>query len=119
MISIAAAPRKKNVPGEAVVSARQAGHDVAWIAETTSGVDDELVLATALAERRVLVTFTLAFAMGERHHGTAQSPSCTSSFENLAPLIRGPRITRTTLIGKNENQVESSRLFHPWSNPRS
>ena len=43
----------ENVPGEVVASARQAGHDLAWIVELSPGADDDWVLATALAESRV------------------------------------------------------------------
>lgn len=51
----------ENVPGETVAAARQAGHDIAWIAERSPGADDDAVLATARAESRVLVTFDKDF----------------------------------------------------------
>jgi len=51
----------ENVPGEVVEAARQAGHDVAWIVERSPGAGDDAVLATALAESRVLVTFDKDF----------------------------------------------------------
>ena len=61
----------ENVPGELVESARQAGHDLAWICELSPGDDDDAVLARSLAENRVLVTFDkdfgeMAFRLGKR-----------------------------------------------------
>ncbi len=52
----------ENVPGEVVEAARLAGHDLAWIAELSPGADDDDVLATALAQSRVLVTFDKTLA---------------------------------------------------------
>ena len=51
----------ENVPGEVVAAARQAGHDLAWIVELSPGAGDDAVLATALAQSRVLVTFDKDF----------------------------------------------------------
>jgi hypothetical protein len=39
----------ENVPAEAVEAARQAGHDLSWIAELSPGADNDAVLAVALA----------------------------------------------------------------------
>jgi predicted nuclease of predicted toxin-antitoxin system len=59
----------ENVPIVAVDAARLAGHDLAWIAEFSPGLDDDRVLAKSLVEGRVLITFDkdfgrLAFRMG-------------------------------------------------------
>ena len=61
----------ENVPGDAVEAARQAGHDLAWIAELSPSADDDAVLATSLADNRVLVTFDkdfgeMAFRQGKK-----------------------------------------------------
>lgn len=61
----------ENVPGEVTAGVRQAGHDLAWISEISPGATDEAVLALALAEKRVLITFDkdfgeLAFRRGLR-----------------------------------------------------
>ncbi len=59
----------ENVPAEVVMALRADGHDVAWIQEAGSGSADEIVLALAVAESRVLLTFDkdfgeLAFRLG-------------------------------------------------------
>jgi len=51
----------ENTPRDAVVAARAAGHDVDWIVETYPGVDDDVVLARAQRESRVLITFDKDF----------------------------------------------------------
>ena len=59
----------ENVPAEVVMALRADGHDVAGIQEAGSGSADEIVLALAVAESRVLLTFDkdfgeLAFRLG-------------------------------------------------------
>src|SRR2546428_4038205 len=49
------------MPAIAVDAARAEGHDMAWMAELAPGDPDERVLARALAEGRVLVTFDKDF----------------------------------------------------------
>jgi len=59
----------ENFPGAAVNLLRQHGHDVAWVRTDSPGVADQDVMARAVAEQRVLVTFDkdfgyLAFRLG-------------------------------------------------------
>jgi predicted nuclease of predicted toxin-antitoxin system len=61
----------ENVPVEVVELARQSGLDIAWVTEIQPGMNDEGVLALALAEQRVLVTFDkdfgeMAFRQGKQ-----------------------------------------------------
>jgi len=51
----------ENVPGDCVVRLRQDGHDVLWIRETAPGIPDLFVLARALDEDRLLITFDKDF----------------------------------------------------------
>jgi predicted nuclease of predicted toxin-antitoxin system len=51
----------ENVPGDVVEAARQAGYDLAWIAESSPGANHETVLAIAVADGRVLLTFDKDF----------------------------------------------------------
>lgn len=51
----------ENFPLDAVMVLRQAGHDVVWIRTASPGITDEAVLARAIAEDRVLLTFDKDF----------------------------------------------------------
>jgi predicted nuclease of predicted toxin-antitoxin system len=76
----------ENVPGEVVEAARHAAHDMAWIVELSPGADDDAVLATALAESRVLVTFDKDF--GEMAFRQGKSATCGVIL--LRPRVRSP-----------------------------
>ena len=76
----------ENVPAEAVEAARQAGHDLTWIAESSPGADDDAVLAKALAERRVLVTFDKDFGEMAFHQGK----TATCGVILFRPRVRSP-----------------------------
>jgi predicted nuclease of predicted toxin-antitoxin system len=84
----------ENVPSEVVELARQAGHDMKWIAETSPGLDDNAVLAASLAEKRVLLTFDKDF--GEMAFRQGKNASCGIIL--LRPKIRDPDyVTRFAL----------------------
>ena len=51
----------ENVAGDAVTALREKGHDVAWIRTDAPGSKDEDVLARAMAEHRILITFDKDF----------------------------------------------------------
>lgn len=51
----------ENFPGVAVMVLRAAGHDVAWGREDNPGIADQDVLAWAVREARVLLTFDKDF----------------------------------------------------------
>jgi predicted nuclease of predicted toxin-antitoxin system len=51
----------ENFPRGAVEALRLAGHDVVWIRTESPGITDEQVLARAVAEQRVLLTFDKDF----------------------------------------------------------
>ena len=76
----------ENVPGDAVRAARQAGHDLTWMAEVSPGDPDDKVLARALAERRVLVTFDKDF--GEMVFRRGRTASCGVIL--LRPRLQSP-----------------------------
>jgi predicted nuclease of predicted toxin-antitoxin system len=76
----------ENVPKAAAEAARLAGQDVSWIAESSPGQIDDVVLAQSLAEGRVLITFDrdfgkLAFRLGRQ---------ATSGIILLRPRLRSP-----------------------------
>jgi predicted nuclease of predicted toxin-antitoxin system len=51
----------ENFPGDAVEALRRTGHDVLWVRTAAPGSKDEDVLAWAVREGRVLLTFDLDF----------------------------------------------------------
>jgi len=51
----------ENIPGDAVTALRAAGHDVAWVRSDAPGSSDRDVLAPAMSENRILLTFDKGF----------------------------------------------------------
>ena len=51
----------ENFPGPAVAALRGAGHDVVWLRTERPGTDDSDVLAWAVREGRILLTFDKDF----------------------------------------------------------
>ena len=64
----------ENFPGDAVHLLRAHGHDVAWIRIDSPGMPDPKVLARAVDEHRVLLTFDKDF--GQLVFQAGQSASC-------------------------------------------
>ena len=83
----------ENVPRAVVSALRDAGVDVAWIAESHTGADDEQVLTLAVSNGRVLVTFDKDF--GEMNDTlqelkqrvlaltSPEKPSCSDGFTKI------------------------------------
>jgi predicted nuclease of predicted toxin-antitoxin system len=85
----------ENVPGEVVEAARQAGYDLAWVAESAPGSDDDGVLAAALAEGRILLTFDKDF--GEMAFRQGKIATCGVLL--LRPRMRSPSFLVQFLLG--------------------
>ncbi len=51
----------EDVAGIVVQVLRKAGHDVAWISEIAAGIADEEVLARAVRDGRLVLTFDKGF----------------------------------------------------------
>jgi predicted nuclease of predicted toxin-antitoxin system len=64
----------ENVPGDAVAALRAAGHDVAWVRTDAPGSSDQAVLARAIDEESILVTFDRDF--GELARRVALPEAC-------------------------------------------
>lgn len=64
----------ENFPGDAVAALRLRGHDVAWVRTDMPGASDEAVLATALRDRRLLLTLDKDF--GELVFRRGRAASC-------------------------------------------
>ncbi len=54
----------ENVPGDVVAALLVDGHDVVWMQQVGPASSDETVLALALTEGRVLLTFDKDFGEG-------------------------------------------------------
>jgi predicted nuclease of predicted toxin-antitoxin system len=94
----------ENVPSAVVAALKADGHDVAWMRDVGPGSPDDQVLALALAEGRILLTFDkdfgeLAFRLGQQ---------ATHGVILLRPRLRSPaylvRFTQAVLAQD-----------HPWS----
>ena len=51
----------ENIPGAAVRRLRDGGHDVLWIRESFPGIADSKIMALALDEQRIIITFDKDF----------------------------------------------------------
>jgi predicted nuclease of predicted toxin-antitoxin system len=76
----------ENIPTDVVVALRTEGHDVASIREPSPGSTDDVVLARALAEDRVLLTFDKDFGELAFRLGRAATPGVIL----LRPRLRSP-----------------------------
>jgi hypothetical protein len=47
----------ENIPGDAVTELETAGHDIVWVRTVAPGSKDEDVLALAVREERIILTF--------------------------------------------------------------
>ncbi len=85
----------ENVPLAAIQAIRLAGHDLASVSETAPGMSDQQVLARALAEGRVLLTFDKDF--GELAFRLGQKSSCGVIL--LRPKLQTPDYISRFLVG--------------------
>ena len=76
----------ENMPSAVVKAVRQVGHDLTWIAESSPGIHDDVVLASALAEGRVLLTFDKDF--GEMAFRQGKTAACGVIL--FRPRLRSP-----------------------------
>ena len=81
----------ENFPLDAVAALRQLGHDVVWIRTDSPGVIDEVVLARAIAENRVLLTFDKDF--GELAFRRGLPATCGIVLFRITPTS-GPEAAR-------------------------
>lgn len=84
----------ENAPREAVLAARAAGFDVTWMVELQPGAADDVVLALAQREARVLVTFDKDFGELVFRRGRAGSPGVIL----LRPRLRSPEMVTAFIV---------------------
>lgn len=96
----------ENFPADAVKALRQAGHDVIWIRTDAPGSHDADILARAVAEHRILITFDKDF--GELAFRSKLPASCgivlfripTPSSTFVAEFAVAALATRTDWMGQ-------------------
>lgn len=76
----------ENVPYDAVLAARTAGIDLAWIREIDPGAGDPVVMRHSLAQSRVLVTFDKDFGQLVFQQGA----SASAGIILMRPKLRTP-----------------------------
>lgn len=109
----------ENIPLDAVEALRGIGHDVAWIRTDSPGSRDQEVLARAVSEQRILLTFDKDF--GELAFRSKLPASCgiilfrvtAPTSEYIARLVISALRTDTewtghfTVVEKNRIRVRS------------
>ena len=92
----------ENVPGDAVVAARDAGIDLAWIGELAPGAADETVLQRAQGDGRVLITFDKDF--GELAFRKGQA--ATKGVILLRPRLKSPEFLVAFLLNVLQQDID-------------
>ena len=105
----------ENFPGEAVAALRRHGHDVAWVRADAPGSTDPQVLARAMAEARVLVTFDKDF--GELAYHAGLPATCGVVLFRISPdsPSRGAQIAVAAFASRDDwvahfSVVEENRV---------
>jgi predicted nuclease of predicted toxin-antitoxin system len=96
---------------------RQAGHDVVYIPEGGIGATDDVLVALAIAEGRVVVTQDYDFGESAVRRGTPRSGVLLIACQALPPRERAARVARVaetegeSLVGRL-TIIEPKRLRH-------
>jgi predicted nuclease of predicted toxin-antitoxin system len=85
----------ENFPSVGVAALEAAGHDVIWVRSAAPGATDAAVLAAAMLESRVLLTFDKDF--GELVARTALPSGCGVILFRMAPPRTGPLARRLAM----------------------
>lgn len=102
----------ENFPGPAVTALEAAGHDVIWIKVANPGASDTEVLARAMHEERVLLTFDKDF--GELASQTAPSPKSGVVLLRTPPPKTGDGIKRLVdLISARTDWIGHFSIIEP------
>jgi predicted nuclease of predicted toxin-antitoxin system len=116
----------ENMPGDAAAMLRSSGHDVAWIRTDSPGAADEAVLARAVLEQRLLITFDkdfgdLAFHLG--HAATCgillfriATPSASVAAKTITDVVNGRKDWIGSFSVVDDRRIRMTPL--PASAPR-
>jgi predicted nuclease of predicted toxin-antitoxin system len=95
----------ENIPRPLVDALRESGHDVVWIRDTSPGIADVEVLAIAVGDRRICLTFDKDF--GELAAGASLPEKCGVVLLRLPPdwtghfaVVEPGRVRMRRLTGK-------------------
>lgn len=110
----------ENFPGPAIEALRASGYDVAWVRTDAPGSTDDAVLARAVSEQRVLLTFDTDFGYLALKAGLPSScgiilfRALTSSPQSLAELAVTTLASRDDWSGQfavvQERRIRMRRL---------
>lgn len=96
----------ENIPRLAIDALRAAGHDVAWISERSPSVADDDVLALAVKESRILLTFDKDF--GELAFSRGLPADCGVILLRLPPV---PTLVAGQVVRALETGVAAAGKF--------
>src|SRR5688572_1859764 len=102
----------ENFPRDAVVELQSAGHDIAWVRTAAPGVSDAQVLAWAVREGRILLTFDKDF--GELVRGAPIPATCGVILFRVPmpkPRDAGKRIA--ALVAEREDWIGHFSVIEP------
>lgn len=86
----------ENFPGAAVAELRRCGHDVLWARTHMAGASDRDILARAVSEERLLVTFDKDF--GELVYRQGRDASCGVVLFRITTRSSGDATRRVVAI---------------------
>ena len=92
----------ENFPGDAITALASAGHDIVWVRTAAPGSKDEDILALAVREHRVLLTFNQDF--GELAWRVGLPASCGIMLFRLPiPPAAGVGVALAARIGERSD----------------
>ena len=97
----------ENFPGDAVEALRLRGQDVAWVRTDAPGSSDRQVLARAMAENRVLITFDKDF--GELAYHAGLPATCGVILFRITPV--SPSLVVRTVVAALESRDDWAGHF--------
>jgi predicted nuclease of predicted toxin-antitoxin system len=92
----------ENFPGAAVAKLQAAGHDIVWVRTAAPGSKDEDILAVAVREERIILTFDKDF--GELA-GRAGLPMSSGVILFRLPML-APTDVGTTLLARISERTD-------------
>jgi hypothetical protein len=102
----------ENFPGDAVTALGAAGHDIVWVRTAAPGSKDEDILAWAMRESRVLLTFDKDF--GELAWRFGLPASCGIVLFRLPmPAAAGVGATLAAKIGERTDWAGHFTVIEP------